>query len=326
VRNAETDGEPRVRLLFAWGQALDARGDYAGAADQLRDANRLGSSLARGDRRFQPELLERFADDTIRAFDPAFFARTAGAGLDTRRPVFIVGLPRSGTTLIEQILASHPAVHGAGELALAQQMYDSLPTSLKTDVTPIECVAKLDAAMVRQLASAYFNRLRSLTGDRAERVVDKMPENYKHLGLLSALFPNATIIHCRRDLRDVALSCWMTDFQSVLWAHDPAHIAAAFRVYQRLMDHWRTALPATIHEVNYEETVSDLEGVARRLLAALGLDWDPACLEFHRTPRAIRTGSLHQVRQPLYRQSVGRWKQYHNELADLFAALPQPTT
>ena len=149
-----------------------------------------------------------------------------------------------------------------------------------------------------------------------------MPDNYMYLGLLAALFPRAAFIHCRRDLRDVAVSCWMTDFRSIRWANDPQHIAIAFQQYRRLMDHWRAVLPVPIHEVDYEETVDDLESVARRLIAACGLDWEPACLDFHRTTRPVRTASVTQVRQPVYNKSVARWKNYKSELAELFAKLP----
>ena len=184
----------------------------------------------------------------------------------------------------------------------------------------------LDAASIQRLAEQHHERLRALDGGRAERVVDKMPDNYMYVGFLAALFPHATFIHCRRDLRDVAVSCWMTDFRSIRWANDPGHIAARFRQYRRLMDHWRTVLPASIHEVHYEETVADLEGVARRLVAACGLDWESACLEFHRKRRPVRTASVVQVRQPVYQQSAGRWKNYETTLADLFAGLPRETT
>ncbi len=167
----------------------------------------------------------------------------------------------------------------------------------------------------------------SLAGEHqtAERIVNKMPDNVYHLGLLIGLFPRATIIHCRRDPRDVALSCWMADFRSVLWANDPEHIATRLAAHGRLMDHWRANLPAEIHDVAYEELVDDLEGVGRRVLAALGLDWHPDCLEFHRTSRTVRSSSNSQVRKPLYRSSVGRWKNYEHELPDLFAALGSRT-
>ena len=143
-----------------------------------------------------------------------------------------------------------------------------------------------------------------------------MPDNYLYLGLLAVLFPQAVFIHCRRDLRDVAVSCWMTDFRSIRWANHPDHIATRFQQYRRLMDHWREVLPVPIHHVDYEETVTDLESVARRLIAACGLDWEPACLEFHRTERPVRTASVSQVRQPVYQRSVARWKNYEGALGE----------
>jgi hypothetical protein len=143
-----------------------------------------------------------------------------------------------------------------------------------------------------------------------------------YLGFIAALFPNAVLIHCRRDLRDVAVSCWMTNFRSIRWANEPDHIATRFAQYRRLMDHWRSVLPVTIHEVDYEDAVADLPGVARRLVAACGLEWEPACLEFHRARRPVRTASVAQVRQPLYTHSVARWRNYERPLAGLFARLP----
>src|SRR5208283_3194731 len=130
--------------------------------------------------------------------------------------------------------------------------------------------------------------------------------------------PQAVFIHCRRDLRDTAVSCWICGFRSVLWANDPQHIAQHFRQYLCLMEHWKAVLPVTIHEVNYEDAVTDLEGVARRLVDACGLPWDANCLEFHRTVRPVLTASATQVRQPIYTRSIGRWKNYQHELADLF--------
>ena len=237
-------------------------------------------------------------------------------GLETRRPVFIFGLPRSGTTLVEQVLASHPRVHGAGELRLGRRSFEAIPAVLGRRERPVECVAGLDAGALRLLAERHLEQLALRDGGRADRVVDKMPDNYLYLGLLAAMFPGATFIHCRRDLRDVAVSCWMTDFRTIRWANDPAHIASRFHEYRRLMDHWRAVLPVPVHEVDYEETVADLEGVARRLLEACGLEWDPACLEFHRTERTVRTASLspgppadlHDLRRPLeaLRRRAGR--------------------
>jgi hypothetical protein len=198
-------------------------------------------------------------------------------GLDTRRPAFVFGLPRSGTTLIEQVLASHSLVHGAGELTLAPRSFHSIPGALGRSGPPLECIDHLDGDVVARLAEQHLSWLSALVNVQSVVVVDKMPGNFLFLGLLATMFPNATFIHCRRDLRDVALSCWMTDFQAIPWANDFDQIAAHFRTYRRLIDHWRRALPVPIHEVDYEDTVADLEGVARRLVAACGLD-QTSCL------------------------------------------------
>ena len=257
----------------------------------------------------------------MQAFDRDFFARMAGAGSDTRRPVFIFGLPRSGTTLIEQVLASHSRIHGAGELGLARRSFESIPTVTGRTGCPRDCVPHLDPAAIRRLADQHLESLAEADGGRAERVVDKMPDNYMYLGLLSVLFPRALFIHCRRDPRDVAVSCWMSDFRILRWANDFDHIATRVAQYRRLMNHWRTVLSVPLVELDYEETVSDFESTARRLIAACGLDWEPACLEFYRTERPVRTASLTQVRQPIYKGSVARWKNYETELNELFARL-----
>jgi tetratricopeptide (TPR) repeat protein len=311
----------RARLLFGLAQVLDARGDFARAADCLRQANSLTLEVARGRREYAPAEHEQFVDGLLRVFTADCFTRLAGAGLDTRRPVFVFGLPRSGTTLIEQILASHPRIHGAGELRLARQSFENMPSDLGRSDAPLASAPHLNKASVRRLAERHLDALEVLDGGRADRIVDKMPDNYLYLGLLAILLPQAVFIHCQRDLRDIAVSCWMTDFRSIRWANSTKHIAERFRHYRRLMDHWRAVLPVPIHEVNYEETVTDLEGVARRLLSACGQEWDPACLEFHLTQRPVRTASVGQVRQPVYRRSVARWKNYQNDLADLFGAL-----
>jgi tetratricopeptide (TPR) repeat protein len=315
------DRGPRARLLFGLAHVLDARGDYARAAECLREANAISRELAEGRKDYEPAEHERFVTKLLEAFDAGFFARAAGLGHDSRRPVFVFGLPRSGTTLIEQVLASHSHVHGAGELRLARASFEGIPAALDRPGPPIDGIPDLDARSLRRLAEQHLERLGALAGDAAERVADKMPDNYMYVGLLAAMFPHATFIHCRRDLRDVAVSCWMTDFRSIRWANHPEHIASRFHQYRGLMDHWARVLPVPVLHVDYEETVSDLESVARRLVAACGLGWEPACLEFHRTERPIRTASVTQVRQPVYQRSVARWKNYQDDLADLFAAL-----
>jgi tetratricopeptide (TPR) repeat protein len=314
---------PRARLLFGLAHVLDARKDYAAAAGALRKANALSSEQARRCKaEYDPADHERFVDDLLEVFGPDLFRRTAGLGLDTRQPVFVFGMPRSGTTLIEQVLASHSRMHGAGELRLARETLDSIPAMLNRVERPLDCVPYLDAAAIRRLAEEHVSQLNALAGGRSERVIDKMPDNYFQIGLLAILFPRATFIHCRRDLRDVALSCWMSDFSGIRWASDPEHIVTRIQQYERVMNHWRSVpLPVAIHEVDYEETVADLEGVARRLVEACGLEWDPACLQFHETRRPVRTASVMQVRQPIYGSSVARWKHYESAFPDLFNLL-----
>lgn len=339
----------RARLMFGLAHVLDAYGDFAQAAEFSRQANALALEQAKGRRDYDPARHEDFVGKLLQAFDSTFFERSAGNGYDSRRPVFVFGLPRSGTTLVEQILSSHPRVFAAGELTLARRSFNSIPAMMGESAPPIECVNRLQADTLRRLAEQHEGWLKEYmmgkpptnvggspqnggslqdAGSPQEwapapgRIVDKMPDNYMYLGLLASMFPRAAFIHCRRDLRDVAVSCWMTDFRSIRWANDPVHIAGRIRQYQRLMDHWRSVLPIPMCEVNYEDTVADLEKVARRLLAECGLEWDPACLEFYRSKRNVRTASVTQVRQPIYRQSVARWKNYEGELGELFAALP----
>jgi hypothetical protein len=322
LADSQLAGRDRANLLFALSLVRDERGEYPEAASCLERANALAlDELAHQGRLYDPDANRHFVEGVIAAFTPGLFERLAGSGLETSRPVFIIGLPRSGTTLLEQVLASHPEVHGAGEIAFSRRSLEELPELTGHDGDPVDAVPLLDAPTIRELALRHERRLRDLDGGRARRVISKMPEDYFYLGLIALMFPRAVVIHCRRDLRDVALSCWFTNFTEVLWANHQEHIASRFEGYRRLMEHWRDVLPSTLelHDVSYEDAVDDLEGVARRLLSAIELDWDPACLEFHRTRRPVKTASQVQVRKPIYRGSVGRWKLYKEEFAGLFA-------
>jgi tetratricopeptide (TPR) repeat protein len=314
LADPQANAGQRLALHYGLAQVLDARGAYEEAAAHLREANALSLTawrkLGQG---YEPAAHAEFVSSLIAAQTPDFFARVRGFGLETNRPVFVIGLPRSGTTLVEQILASHSQIFGAGELHYMGDALDSLPRLMNRDTPPIECLGRLDRDTARRLAEEYLQRLRERNAT-APRVVDKLPDNYLHLGLIAALFPRATVIHCLRDLRDVAVSCWMTHFRQIRWACDLDHIAARFRDYRRLMEHWRRVLPIPVVEVDYEETVADLEGVARRLVAACGLEWEPACLAFHETRRPVRTASVRQVRQPVYTHAVARWRNYEQAL------------
>jgi tetratricopeptide (TPR) repeat protein len=317
-------GQARESVLrFGLAQYLDAQGQHEEAARHLQQANALTQALRqqRGTAYDRSGHVE-FADGLVKICTPDFFARIHGFGLDTERPIFIVGLPRSGTTLTEQILASHSQVFGAGELCYTFETFQSLPQRIGSKDPPLSCLGQMERKTVRQAANWHMHRLKQLNQE-ALRVADKMPENYVHLGLLAVMFPRARFIHCRRDLRDVAVSCWMTNFRQVRWASDQENIASHFTQYLRLMDHWREVLPVPILEVDYEETVADLEGVARKLVAWCGLEWEPACLAFHKSSRPIRTASVSQVRQPIYQRSVARWKHYEPVLKRLFSRLEE---
>ncbi len=308
----------RCALHFGLAHVLDAKGVYVQAAEHMQRANEL--CLTEGQKRgkgYDPTAHRQFVDRIIATFTPDCFERVKGFGLETERPVFIVGLPRSGTTLVEQILASHSQVFGAGELRHVQEAFQALPSVMGVQDTPFRCVERLDRETAPRMAQAHLDKLLALN-DKAPRITDKMPDNYLYLGFISALFPKAKVIHCRRNLRDVAVSWWITSFRHLTWASDIEHIASRFQEYERLTAHWKTVLPGAWLQVDYEETVADLESVARRLVAWCGLDWEAGCLAFHQTRRPIRTASVVQVRQPIYKQSAGRWKNYEKQLAALF--------
>jgi tetratricopeptide (TPR) repeat protein len=315
--------DSRSLLLFGLAAILDAQGDYAGAAARLENANALQASAraARG----EPACADhyaRFIDRIKSAFTPDLIARGRGWGDPDPRPVFVVGLPRSGTTLIEQILASHAQVHGVGELPDVRGVFQSLPELVaRPGADPCDALIALTPISVKAAARTYLDRLNTLAPPTATRVVDKMLDNIDLLGLIAILWPNARVIVCRRNLRDVAVSCWQTGFASIRWANDYEHIARRFADYERILDYWRGTKLLEWLDVSYEDLVRDLEGQSRNLIDHLGLPWDPRCLQFHATRRVVRTASQAQVRQPIHSQSVGRWKKYENMLQPLFQAL-----
>jgi tetratricopeptide (TPR) repeat protein len=322
LTNPRLSANKKAALRFGLAQVLDAKGVYAEAAEHLREAN--AQTLLEWQKRgkaYNPPEHTQFIEEVLATFTPEYFERMHGLGLGTERPVFIVGLPRSGTTLTEQILASHSKAFGAGELRLVREDFEWLPTAMdRPQASSMDCVRALDRAAVERVAGRHLKQLRERHPD-ALRVADKMPDNYMYLGMIATLFPKAKLVHCRRDLRDIAVSCWMTNFRHIPWSNSPEHIASRFHEYQRVMEHWQKVLPVPVLEVGYEETVEDLEGVARRLIAWCGLDWEPACLAFHETRRPVRTASVTQVRQPIYKRSVARWKHYEESMGGLFAQL-----
>ncbi len=251
-----------------------------------------------------------------------FIQAREGVGVRSSVPVFIIGMPRSGTTLIEQILASHPAIHGAGELTLFEQTADAVGRATPGSPPFPDFMPDLSAQQLRDLGALYLDRLSS-RAPGATRIVDKMPANFLFTGLIHLALPDATIIHATRDPADTCVSCFGVHFsKGQFHTYDLGELGRYYRHYQELMAHWRRVLPpGRIVDVRYEDLVTDLEGIARWIVARCGLAWDSRCLDFHRNERPVRTASAMQVRKPIYRTSVGRWRRYRNCLGPLFAAL-----
>lgn len=303
-------------LLFALGKALDGRGDPDAAFESLIRAN----ALHRSGLRFDIAASERLAAAIARRFDPALFARLQGAGSPSERPVFIVGMPRSGTTLVEQIVSAHPSVHGSGEIGFLPALVSRLRGPQGTGFPAV--ASELSGGDLQGLARAYLGALDSL-GQGKARITDKTIGNFELLGLVHLCLPNARIIHCRRDPRDVCVSCFSTRFSGGHdYAYDLHELGRYWRLYDGLMAHWRAVLPpGRILEVDYETLVEDLETSARRLVSHLGLPWDDACLRFYESTRDVATASFAQVRRPIYTASVGRWRRYAGRLGPLLDAL-----
>ena len=243
-----------------------------------------------------------------------------GAGDSARTPVFIVGMPRSGTTLIEQIIATHPKAFGAGELFDLDNIVQSL-VGVNGSLRFPEAVATMSGEELRQVGTRYVTAITALA-PAADRIADKTPGNFHFVGLIHLALPNARIIHARRDPVDTCLSCFSILFSGDnRYTYDLAELGRFYRAYDFLMAHWRTVLPPGVMiEVQYEEVVDDLEKQARQIIAHCGLEWDDTCLAFHKTRRPVRT-SIAQVRQPIYHSSVGRWRAYRNHLRPLLDAL-----
>lgn len=313
--------QDRIHLHFALAKAYEDTGQPARAFAQLLAGNRLKRAQVVYDESAKIGAMER-ARGLLTA---DFIAARQGLGDQSRLPVFIVGMPRSGTTLIEQILASHPEVFGAGELNLFAQSVDAVANAMPRSPPFPELAAAMEAEHFRTLGAFYCDRL-AQRAPGASRVVDKMPENFLFTGLIHLALPNATIIHAVRDPVDTCVSCFSILFAQQPHTYDLAELGRYYRQYRALMAHWRRVLPPQrMIEVRYEDLVGDLEAVARRVVDRCGLAWDARCLDFHRTERSVRTASATQVRRPIYRSSIGRWRKYESFLGPLLAELaPSP--
>jgi tetratricopeptide (TPR) repeat protein len=314
---ASLDVEDQIGLHFALAKAFADLGDPRQSSYQLLRGNSLKRQQISYD---EARTLERF--DRIRAtFAVDLIREREGLGHASSTPLFILGMPRSGTTLVEQILASHPMVYGAGELHEIGEIAKTIRGANRSEFP--EAVATLSGEQLRELGQRYL-RAMGQVAPAAVRVTDKMPHNFPWTGLIHLILPNARIINTRRDPRDVALSCFSLLFArgQMAFSYDLAELGRYYRAYEALMEHWRNVLPEGVMlEVQYEELVGNLDQQARRIVAHCGLEWDDACLNFYRTERAVRTASVTQVRQPIYNSSVGRWRRYEDLLRPFLQAL-----
>jgi len=309
---------PRIQLDFAVGKVREGEKNYEAAFAAYEEGNRLS-------RQGQPfdEVADQKMVDTLCAFyDTALFARAGQQALpdasqDERVPVFIVGMPRSGTSLLEQVLASQGELFGAGELTEMSRLAEQAVQLLRTGVDIVDLLPAL-----RNLGRLYLDSVWQ-RAPHARFISDKMPENFFHLGLIHLMLPQARIIHARRDARDTCFSCYSILFRSGhAYSYDQQLLARRYLRYEQLMQHWQHVLPAgRILDIAYEDMVADLEVQARRLLDYLGLPWNPACLDFHLTQRHVHTASVSQVRQPLYASSVARWQRFESYLQPLLQVL-----
>jgi tetratricopeptide (TPR) repeat protein len=295
----------REHLHFALGKAYDELGEYQSAIRHFDEGNRLKRQSTSYNHTAHIASIDRL----ITTFTPDFFVRNATLGSDWEVPVLVLGMPRSGTTLVEQILSSHPEIAAGGELAFWGEQVSAFATDASGTINPAWVTA----------AARDYQALLGAISPTARRVTDKMPQNLHFIALIHSVFPRARIIHCRRHPVDTCLSIYFQNFsRRVDFAYDRGDLLSFYRQYLRIMAHWRSVLPADrFLEIQYEELVADREPLTRRMIEFCGLDWDEACLYSERNRRPVRTASLWQARQPVYQTSVARWRHYESWLGPL---------
>lgn len=289
---------------FALGKCYDDLGDYEKAFWHYTK----GHDMACDKDSFDPVQHRDEVSGLMATFDREFFSQRATFGSSSKLPIFIVGMPRSGTTLVEQIVSSHPEVWGAGELSFWSELRQGMP---------VNSVMQIEQQEASSMADAYVAHLRSVA-PTVRHVTDKMPNNFFHLGLIRLCFPNARIIHCKRNPLDTCLSIYTQKFVTPhSYAHKLENLALYYEQYERLMQHWEKALPGQMFEVQYEDMVANQDAISRKLLEFCDVEWDDKCLAFERNERIVQTASNWQVRQPMYATSIARWKNYQAFLEPL---------
>ena len=314
--------ENKGKLNFALGMQADQQNLPAPAITFFARGNACRRALLESNNQgFNPREHAKIAGQIAAVFQQSFFDTRLGWGDATEKPVFVVGMPRSGTSLVEKILASHPDVYGAGERLNIAAMAQDLGKDQGGVLRFAEGVKDLGFEEIASLAQKDKHSLNRL-GAGESRVVDKLPINFLYLGLIALLYPGARVIHCKRDPRDTALSCYFQNFvHSHAWSCDLGHIGVYYKTYVDVMTHWSRVLPLPVLDINYEDLVHDQEGKSREMIDFLGLDWNTDCLDFYVNDGPVRTASKWQVRQPIYTRSVERWRDYNDFLSPFIQAL-----
>ncbi|MEJ0046196.1 MAG: sulfotransferase [Rhodospirillales bacterium] len=309
LRRADLHDAERMTIHFAMGKVYDDLADYAHAMEQFDLANRLRAK----DIKFDRAGFAALVDANIRQFTRDFIARNAASGIPDQRPLFIVGMYRSGTTLVEQVLSSHPEIAAGGELTVWT------PADIDIDAA----TGEFDPDHTHAAIAKYLAALQKI-GPCAARVTDKLPFNFLRLGAIHSLLPNARIIHCQRDPIDTCLSIYSTLFNTrVAFAARKDDLVFCYQQYLRMMEHWRKILPADVFvDVQYERLIADRETETRRLIAFTGLEWNESCLQPEQNKRSIGTSSAWQARQPVYATSLHRWRRYEPWIGELRQLLP----
>jgi Tfp pilus assembly protein PilF len=316
-RKLDITAEQRMHLAFGLGKAFEDLGEHEKSFKFILEGNELKRNT------YTYNIIEDmdFFNNLKNVFNGQLFRKHADDGHGDNTPIFIVGMMRSGSTLVEQILASHTLVCGAGELSDLSKI--AIRSSEKITGTKFPfCVAKLSPQNLENLGADYTKRLRQFSGS-AKYITDKMLNNFLFIGMIRLILPNAKIIHCKRDPKDICLSVFKNYFAADThkYAYDLRELGEYYNLYQELMDYWYNILPGYILGIQYEDIVGNHEDTTRKLLEYCELPWDEACLSFHRTVRPVRTASVEQVRRPIYNSSVGLWRQYEKHLSPLLHAL-----
>lgn len=305
--------EKKYYAHFSLGKIYDRRKEYDSAFEHFQKANEIRSQLQPFDMVGHIDYVDRI----IRVFDDDLFTNKTEFGIDNRQLVFIVGMPRSGSTLLEQILASHAEISAIGEHPEMLNIVRDLPTLIQTKEKAPECCHHLHREQSKIIAQRYIGSIPK-NAIQSERVVDKMLGNFLRLGVIALLFPNARVIHSKRNPMDTCWSCFTQDFTHGLrFTNNLKHLGIFYNAYSKLMDHWHRVLPLPIKDVSYESLVENQESVARDVVSFSGLEWDDNCLNHHKTERNVATASFWQVRQPIYKKSVEKWRNYEPYLQDL---------